>query len=191
VIVSVGINFEQRIAASNQVFWARVVDILNEFSNAVWLMVGIGDAGRQSIVARFPDIAQTIMAGRLRFQQYEQDLPALYGCCDVFAMPPIAGGGRGTALAVSAGLPIVAYRFSDAANFMPLDQLHDSHDGYFEALSKLIVDKSHRVDLGSRNKYIFSEDFLKYSAQGLLHGVFKAMETYNVRVAPAVLSGAA
>jgi hypothetical protein len=142
-------------------------------------------------MARFPDIAGMIMSGRLRFQQYELDLPALYGCCDIFAMPPIAGGGRGTALAVSAGLPIVAYRFSDAANFMPPDQLHESHEGYFESLSKLIADESHRTDLGSKNKDIFGDDSLKYSAQGLLHGVFKAIETYNIRIAPAVLSGAA
>jgi hypothetical protein len=191
VIVSVGINFEQRIAAGNQLFWGRVQDILTQFPNAVWLMVGIGDAGKQSIMARFPDIAGIIMSGRLRFQQYELDLRALYGCCDIFALPPIAGGGRGTALAVSAGLPIVAYRFSDAANFVPPDQLHESHEGYFESLSKLIADESHRTDLGSKNKDIFSEDSLKYSAQGLLHGVFKAIETYNTRIAPAVLSGAA
>lgn len=58
-------------------------------------------------------------AGRMRIIEFAQDLRATMLACDLVVNPPQRGGGRGIAIAVSDGVPVIIFDDADAANFVP------------------------------------------------------------------------
>jgi hypothetical protein len=183
VVASVGINFERRMRmhAEHEVFWRRVSGILRAHPDVIWQLVGIDEVGEEAIVTECPELQPFLENGQLRCKAYETDLRAFLQYCDIYAHPPIPGGGRGVSLAAPAALPIVCYSFNDAANFLPENQLYPNHDEYFLALRRLIQDPELRQQLGASNSRILGDDYFAYAAQGMIYAAFKAMERYNER----------
>jgi len=55
---------------------------------------------------------------RMRVVEFATDLRATILACDLIVNPPIKGGGRGMALAISDQLPVLIFPDADAANFV-------------------------------------------------------------------------
>jgi glycosyltransferase involved in cell wall biosynthesis len=183
VIATVALNFERRMRVhpGHEAYWDHVATVLRTHPEVVWQLVGINTEGEASILAECAELRQFVDNGQLRFKQYEADLSAFLQCCDIYAHPPITGGGRGVALAAPCALPILCYVFNDAANLLPEDQLYGTHEDYFLALDRLIEDPEFRRTLGASNSRILGDDYFSYCAQGLFYAALKAIERYNER----------
>jgi hypothetical protein len=116
-------RLEKSLMADDAAGLTLVVTFLEEFLDAVWLLVAIEDPA--AFGARIAPLVPAAVAGRLRLLPVMPDLRAVYEHCHLYMhLPGMEGGGMGMAMAVAEGLPVIAAKGTDAANFLPPDHAY-------------------------------------------------------------------
>jgi glycosyltransferase involved in cell wall biosynthesis len=159
LIVSVGRSFVMR---SINTEWNEYVDnittLLKQNNNHVWLFVG---ESLENFTKSVNEELAVYINDRIFIIENERDLMALYNICDIFAMPPINGGGRGLTLAAFSKLACICLSKSDGSKNIPNDFVFDTLSDYFNFVKLLIDDIELRV-------FASNKCFDKVSEHGLL-----------------------
>jgi glycosyltransferase involved in cell wall biosynthesis len=82
------------------------------------------------VFSRYGEVCERHPALRERsvFLGYQQDVVAVFECCDAFFNPPRYGGGSAAAYAQAAGLPVLTLPGGDVANSVGEPFVFDSYD---------------------------------------------------------------
>lgn len=139
LIVSLGRQLFARSAIDLQQYFSKIKGFLDINQSCVFILVG----EKPPQIINQAEFATLVDDKRILFIPDEQDIMSLLNICDIFAMPPIKGGGRGIGLAASIGLPCVSFDISDGAKSLPshlIFKLTDL-DGYFQKLDTLLNNK--------------------------------------------------
>lgn len=174
VLVTVGGMLKTRITGP----WAAAMaEAMERHPQLVWMIVG--DEGQP-----LPALAQ-VPAHRLRLLPRSGDVPALLDCADIYAHPPIPGGGFAVAEAMSHGLTVLALAGFDGGDKLGADAVAD-FAAYFALLDACVKDAGLRRARGQRHQRHFHEQLdLAQSGPGLLAACAAAIARYQERVNPA------
>lgn len=174
VIVSVGRHLFSRASIDIKLFLDRVVSLLVKHSNLKWFFIGeknIFDHGSE-----YTELSSFITSGRVSIVSNEDDLVGFYDVCDLFAMPPIKGGGRGIGLAASCCLPCISFDISDGAKSFPKELVFDSEDmnSYFEMIERIYLNDDLKDTYSKLCRNIFGPELHKECSTGLIDAVRRA-----------------
>jgi hypothetical protein len=100
VVVTVGSRLQYDISI---MLAKQMCDLLSENTAIKWLIIGC--TSLQFITECNSDL---ITNGSIVFVEYEEDLPGLYGICDIYLNPKRVGGGTTIAWAMQHGLTVVS-----------------------------------------------------------------------------------
>ena len=172
VLVSVGRHLFSRSFLDVNAYFKKVFEILENNKSVIWYFIG----------EREPEINDSDLlrhyqaSNRIIIKENESDLMAFYSLCDVFVMPSIKGGGRGSALAASSGLPCVSFSLSDGAKSLPPQLVFDieSINQYFEKINSLIICDNERLEFSKVCGNIFNGSLLNKSANKMLEACYLA-----------------
>lgn len=170
VLVTVGHILNTRITGG----WAAaMVTALQRHPQLVWTIVG--DEGQ------VPTALADVPADRLRLLPHSNDVPALLACGDIYAHPPIAGGGFAVAEAMSQGLAVLALAGADGGDKLGAAALADEA-AYFAQLDAWVHDRAARQACGQRNRQHFHDALdLAQSGPSLMAACGAALERYRQR----------
>ena len=111
-----------------------------------WRLVGVErDADILNADSRFRLLAE---AGRFRLESYDNDLESALSRTRVLFFPPgLVGGGGAMRMALEQGVPVLAQRNSNAANFIDRQFLYDDQSDMAALLGRLLNDEPHRLQV--------------------------------------------
>ena len=168
LIAVVGKNFPRRLESEGKrelsLSFARALADLLAAEPGLALMT-IGESP-SSIADWFESAGVAPDPARLRIVKFASDLRATLVACDLVVNPPIRGGGRGMALAVSDHLPVLIFDGADAANFVPPENVVASLEDFVAK-----VGSYHAKGAGFRETYRDASGTAPFSVE------------YNARIA--------
>ena len=180
IVVSVGRHLVTRSGKEWLSYIERVIKLLQNYNELIWIFVGENKNSYMKNVNQ--EFVQLYKKNRIILIEEEKDLMALYDICDIFAMPPIGGGGRGIGLATSSSLPCISFKVSDGAKSLPGNLVFSEPKQYFKMLEDLIINDKLRYKIGLECKNIFGEELLKKSAFGLVNACKMANKNFQKEI---------
>lgn len=162
VVIGVGRQLVVRAGDKWESYIKEVITVLDEEPKSIWVFVG--ERKKNFSFNENQILNDYYKNNRILVIEDEEDLVALYEVCDIFAMPPIGGGGRGIGLATSTPLPCVSLNISDGAKSLPKECIFTDQNEYFSAIKELIENKSKRIDMANLCKEVFGSELLKKAA---------------------------
>ncbi|MEB3341293.1 tetratricopeptide repeat protein [Okeania sp.] len=163
-VVTVGFNLNGRI--SDPEYLDCLVNLLELYPQLEWYLIGVNN--EEEFLSRNVKLPSLYTLGRLKLVKFEEDLLSFYRFCDIYTYPAHSGGGRGTFLAATQGLPILCFKNNDAEGFLPTECIFNNNDDYFSFLEKLISNPSLRISLGKKNQERVSENRTQKSLKEFL-----------------------
>jgi len=97
---------------------------------------------------------------RVKVIEFATDLRATMLACDLIVNPPMRGGGRGMALAISDQLPTIIFPDADAANFVPADNVAKDLTDFVLKVWRYV-----RLGSGWRENYISRSGLVPFSPE--------------------------
>ena len=168
-----------------------VISFLEDYPQAVWLMVAIEDPEAFAGVIA-PHLPPGV-AERVRLLPVMPDLRAIYEHCHIYMHLPFLGGGNmGIAMAIAEGIPAVAREGTDGANTLFPDQVYRNPREAAHILRRLAADPDFRLQRVKRQQRKIERDHSVKAASIAFH-TFLAValanfETRRSRAADADLS---
>jgi len=156
----------------------RFCGLIETANNIKWLCVGCND---------LPHMAkkhECLVNKNVFFIEYEDDLPGLYGICDMYVNPMRVGGGTTIAWAMQQGLAIVSPLGADAGEVLlgKANSLKNENDivPYIEKLAK---DRGLLENIKARSKEIVSGWNLQAHIGALVKVMDELAENINIGIA--------
>ena len=163
-----GGRIEKIINTYNKNTIDNLVSLLNDYSNTRWVFIGVKDLKILFLKdSRFKELYQKEKIDNIA---YENDLRAFYEHCDIYIhLPNFTGGATGVALAIAENIPVVAYKGTDACNFLDKSVVFDNLKSYFDFVKKLIGNKDLRIQKATEAKEkMLKENSTESCARGVI-----------------------
>jgi len=175
VLISAGYRLEMEIDGA----WAaRMIELLKSHPHVTWLLVG----GKGTM----PHALEQMPPQQVRVLCEQDNMPAVFQCCDIYVNPPRMGGGFSVAEAMAEGLPVVTYSDSDGGCKVGGSAVLNDTD-YFSKLAALIVSADMRRQEGTAMQTLFSTTLdLDKSGPSLLAACDLALQRFTGRTTPVI-----
>ena len=168
IIVTVGNRLASEI---DEVFAEGMKQLLKEYSNIKWLIIGIEQ--HELISVKFQDILDQV-----KFISYAENLIDVYAICDVYANPFRQGGGISVAMAADAGLPVANIIGSNDANVYVPKGKAKTMENYFSYIEDLFTDMEYLRSEGAVFQLEFKKEFGFEQAATHIIGLLQSSEEY-------------
>jgi glycosyltransferase involved in cell wall biosynthesis len=148
VIAIVGNRLDEEITDALAVELAGVLsDVPQAFLAFVGLFPGYSRLALQ----------HAVLGTRSTFLGYQNDVLAVYECCDAYLNPPRYGGASSAAYALAMGLPVLTLNTGDTANSAGPRFVFDSFDEIKQFIARTLVDPVHRSEWAAMARARFTE----------------------------------
>jgi glycosyltransferase involved in cell wall biosynthesis len=107
----------------------------------------------------YPRLAlqHAVLGTRSVFLGYQNDVLAVYECCDAYLNPPRYGGASSAAFALAMGLPVLTLNTGDTANSAGPRFVFDSFDEIKRFVARSLADPAHRSEWAAMARARFTE----------------------------------
>jgi glycosyltransferase involved in cell wall biosynthesis len=148
VIAIVGNRLDQEITDA---LAAQLAELLTDVPRAFLAFMGLFQG--------YPRLAlqHAVLGIRSVFLGYQNDVLAVYECCDAYLNPPRYGGASSAAYALAMGLPVLTLNTGDTANSAGPRFVFDSFDEIKQFIARSLVDPGHRADWAEMARARFTE----------------------------------
>ncbi|MBR1598345.1 MAG: glycosyltransferase [Lachnospiraceae bacterium] len=107
--------------------------------------------GKFNKYKEFADSNEKFMNNTL-YMGYQDNLNAIYECCDIYMNPKRLGGGTSAAEALYTGLPVVSFDFGDIGSIVGSDFHVHGYSDMFEHIIKYSTDNKYYDEMSKRAK---------------------------------------
>lgn len=177
-MVSAVFDFNKRVKGDT--FIKQCMKILKKYPKVYWTIAGVFDF--EELLSRDKDFQEMFAMDRVKLIRLEPDLRELYRLCDIYIHPNTAGGGRGVALAVSEGLPVLCYDECDSCNILDESVIFNNDDDYFNFLEHLICNVDLRKSVSKKLKYLLELHSIDNVANEFLGFCIEARKNFAARM---------